>query len=122
MRKTVVAWLSIVVLIVAQAYSLQPASPELVSPLTKGLSVTPQQATGGGSGLSDLAGSLPGNLGGLVSTATAFHKFGLSPIWSGNLCPSSVLWRGGFNEKVDHSYCSILGNRYSMGERWRFHL
>jgi hypothetical protein len=44
------ACLSIVVFITAQtipAYSLQPPSPELVGELTKGLSITPQQATGG---------------------------------------------------------------------------
>jgi hypothetical protein len=52
--------LSIAVLIAAQtipAHSLQPASPELVSELTKGLSVTPQQATGGAGTLFGLAKS-----------------------------------------------------------------
>jgi hypothetical protein len=115
------ACLSIVVFITAQtipAYSLQPPSPELVGELTNGLSITPQQATGGagalfgvaksklspadfsqiaavvpgmgsflkaapstggGSGLSGLTSSLPGNVGGLASAATAFQKLGLSP-------------------------------------------
>jgi hypothetical protein len=115
------ACLSIVVFITAQtipAYSLQPPSPELVGELTNGLSITPQQATGGagalfgvaksklspadfsqiaavvpgmgsflkaapstggGTGLSGLTSSLPGNVGGLASAATAFQKLGLSP-------------------------------------------
>jgi hypothetical protein len=58
--KIIDACLSIVVFIAAQtipAHSLQPASPELVSELTKGLSVTPQQATGGAGTLFRLAKS-----------------------------------------------------------------
>jgi hypothetical protein len=90
----------------------------LVGELTKGLSITPHQATGGagalfglaksrlnpadfskiaavvpgmgsflkaapsssgGSGLSGLTSSLPGNMGGLASAGTAFQKLGLSP-------------------------------------------
>jgi hypothetical protein len=54
------ACLSIVVFIAAQtipAHSLQPASPELVGELTKGLSITPQQATGGAGTLFGLAKS-----------------------------------------------------------------
>jgi len=120
-RKIASACLSIVVLIAAQtipAHGLQPASPELVGELTKGLSITPHQATGGagalfglaksrlnpadfskiaavvpgmgsflkaapsssgGSGLSGLTSSLPGNMGGLASAGTAFQKLGLSP-------------------------------------------
>lgn len=115
------ACLSIVVFVAVQtipAHSLQPASPELVGELTKGLSITPQQATGGagtlfglaksrlnptdfskiaavvpgmgsflkaapstggGSELAGLTGSLPGNMGGMASAATAFQKLGLSP-------------------------------------------
>ena len=121
LRKSASACLSLVVFIAAQtipAHSLQPASPELVSELTKGLSITPHQATGGagalfglaksrlnpadfskiaavvpgmgsflkaapstsgGSGLSGLTSSLPGNMGGLASAGTAFQKLGLSP-------------------------------------------
>lgn len=119
--KVTCACLWIVVFIAAQtipAHALQPASPELVSELSKGLSITPQQATGGagtlfglaksrlsptdfskiaavvpgmpsflkaapstggGSGLSGLTSSLPGNMGGLASAATSFQKLGLSP-------------------------------------------
>ena len=54
------ACLSLVLCIVAQtipAYGLQPASPELVSDLTKGLSITPQHATGGAGTLFSLAKS-----------------------------------------------------------------
>jgi hypothetical protein len=54
------ACLSIVVFIAAQtipAHSLQPASPEFVSELTRGLSITPQQATGGARTLFGLAKS-----------------------------------------------------------------
>src|SRR6516225_3924666 len=120
-KRITVSCLSIIAFITAlaiPAYSLQPASPELVGQLTNGLSVTPQQATGGagalfglaksklspadfgkiaavvpgmdsflkaapstggGSGLSSLTGSLPGNVGGLASAATSFQKLGLSP-------------------------------------------
>ena len=129
------ACLSIVVFIATEtiaAYGLQPPSPELVGELTKGLSVTPQQATGGagtlfglaksrlsppdfskvaavvpgmgsflkaapstggGSGLSGLTGSLPGNVGGLASAATLFQKLGLSPamLWSKSLCRFSQI-------------------------------
>lgn len=137
-----VACLAIITLIAGQtvpAYGLQPASPELVGQLTKGLSVTPKQATGGagalfglaksrlkpadfskvaavvpgmdsflkaapstggGSGLSGLAGSLPGNVGGLASTATAFQKLGLSPDMVGKFVPiltSFVQSKGGAN-------------------------
>jgi hypothetical protein len=58
--RLIFACLSFVVLIAAQtipAHSLQPASPELVGDLTKGLSVTPQQATGGAGALFGLAKS-----------------------------------------------------------------
>jgi hypothetical protein len=121
LRKTTLACLSIVFFTTAQtipAYSLQPPSPELVSELTNGLSITPLQATGGagalfgaaksklspadfgkiaavvpgmssflkaapstggGAGLEGLTSSLPGNMGALASTATAFQKLGLSP-------------------------------------------
>ena len=102
------------------------ASPELVSQLTKGLSITPAQATGGAgalfglaksrlstadfskvaaavpgmnnflkaapptdnmSGLSSLAGSLPGGMGGVASTAASFEKLGLSPGMAGKFVP-----------------------------------
>jgi hypothetical protein len=59
-RKITLACLSIIALIAAQgipAYSLQPASPELVGELTKGLSITPQQATGGAGALFNAAKS-----------------------------------------------------------------
>ena len=59
-RKITDACLSIVVFIAAQtipAHSLQPPSPELVSELTKGLSITPHQATGGAGTLFSLAKS-----------------------------------------------------------------
>lgn len=121
------------------AYGLQPASPELVGQLTKGLNVTPQQATGGagalfglaksrlsaadfnkiaavvpgmgsflkaapstsgGSGLSGLTSSLPGNVGGLASAAPAFQKLGLSPDMVGQFVPiltSFVQSKGGAN-------------------------
>src|ERR1700761_2705470 len=52
--KIAIACLSMVVFIAAQtipAHGLQPASPELVGELTKGLSITPQQATGGAGAL-----------------------------------------------------------------------
>lgn len=121
------------------AHSLDPASPELVGQLTKGLNISPQQATGGagalfgvaksrlapgdfkqiaavvpgmgsflkaapstggGSGLSGLTGSLPGNMGGLASAATAFQKLGLSPDMVGKFVPiltSFVQSKGGAN-------------------------
>lgn len=100
-------------------------SPELVGQLTKELSVSPSQATGGAgalfnlaksrlstadfskvasvvpgmggflkaapaadsSGLSSLAGALPGGMGGLASTAGAFGKLGLSPEMAGKFVP-----------------------------------
>jgi hypothetical protein len=128
-RRITVACLSIITFLATQAipaYGIQPASPELVGELTKGLSISPQQATGGagalfglaksrlnpadfgkiasvvpgmgsflkaapstggGSELSGLAGSLPGNLGGLASAATAFQKLGLSPDMVGKFVP-----------------------------------
>jgi len=52
--------LAVFVFIAAQtisAQSLQPASPELVGELTKGLSITPHQATGGAGTLFSLAKS-----------------------------------------------------------------
>jgi hypothetical protein len=141
-RRSTVACLSVVAFIGAltiSAYSLDPASPELVGQLTNGLSVTPQQATGGagalfglaksklspadfgkiaavvpgmdsflkaapstggGSGLSSLTGSLPGNVGGLASAATSFQKLGLSPDMVGKFVPiltSFVQSKGGDN-------------------------
>jgi len=141
-RRITVACLSIICLIALQAipaYGLDPASPELVGQLTKGLSVTPQQATGGagalfsvaksrlspadfnkiaavvpgmgsflkaapstggGSALSGLTGSLPANVSGLTSAATAFQKLGLSPDMVGKFVPivtSFVQSKGGAN-------------------------
>ena len=58
--KIIDACLSIVVFIALQtipAHSLTPPSPELVNDLTKGLSVTPQQATGGAGALFRVAKS-----------------------------------------------------------------
>lgn len=108
------------------AHGLQPASPELVGQLTKGLSISPQQATGGagalfalaksrlsptdfgkvaavvpgmdsflkaapstggGSEFSGLTASLPGNIGGMASSAMAFKKLGLSPDMVGRFVP-----------------------------------
>ena len=119
------------------AYGLDPASPELVGQLTKGLNITPDQATGGAgalfgvaksrlspgdfkqvaavvpgmgsflkaapstggvSGLSGLTGSLPGNVGGLASAASAFQNLGLSPDMVGKFVPiltSFVQSKGG---------------------------
>src|SRR5690348_4096389 len=57
-RRFAVVWLSITLLIAASSiyvYSLDPPSPELVGQLTKGLSVTPAQATGGAGTLFSLA-------------------------------------------------------------------
>ena len=140
-KRIAVTCLSIIAIIAAQAspvYSLEPASPELVGQLTQGLSVTPQQATGGagtlfslaksrlspadfskvaavvpgmdsflkaapstgGSGLSNLTGSLPGDVGGLASAATSFQKLGLSPDMVGKFVPiltSFVQSKGGAN-------------------------
>jgi len=59
-RRCAVVWLSIFSLIAAfsiRAHSLDPPSPELVSQLTKGLSITPAQATGGAGTLFSLAKS-----------------------------------------------------------------
>lgn len=140
-KRITLACFAIIALIAAQsipAHSLQPASPELVGQLTQGLSVTPEQATGGagalfglaksklspadfgkiaavvpgmdsflkaapstgGSGLSNLTGSLPGNVGGLASAATAFQKLGLSPDMVGKFVPiltNFVQAKGGSN-------------------------
>lgn len=60
LRKIANTCLSIVILIATQtipAHAVQPASPELVGELTKGLSITPQQATGGAGTLFGLAKS-----------------------------------------------------------------
>jgi hypothetical protein len=133
--------LSIITFIAVQAIPAytQVASPELVGQLTKGLSVTPQQATGGagalfglaksrlnpadfskiaavvpgmggflkaapstggGSGLSSLTGSLPGNVGGIASETAAFQKLGLSPDMVGKFVPiltNFIQSKGGAN-------------------------
>ena len=52
------------------------------------------------SGLSGLAGSLPGGLGGLASTAGAFQNLGLSPDMVGQFVPimtNFVQSKGGAN-------------------------
>jgi hypothetical protein len=57
-KKVAIACLSAVCFMAAPAmpaYGLQPASPELVGQLTKGLSITSQQATGGAGALFSLA-------------------------------------------------------------------
>jgi len=127
-RRITAGCLSVIIFIAVQAIPAygQSASPELVGQLTKQLSITPQQATGGagalfglaksrlspadfskisgvvpgmssflkaapstsgGSGLSSLAGELPGNVGGLASTAGSFEKLGLSPSMAGKFVP-----------------------------------
>jgi len=140
-RRITVACLSIIAFIALQAIPVyaQAASPELVGQLTKGLSITPHQATGGagalfglaksrlnptdfgkvaavvpgmgsflkaapstsgGSGLSGLTGSLPGNVGGMASEAAAFQKLGLSPDMVGKFVPimtNFVQAKGGTN-------------------------
>jgi len=81
------ACLSIVVFIAVKTISaqgLQPASPELVGELTKGLSITPQQATGGAGTLFGLAKSRlsPGDFGkisGVVPGMGSFLKAAPSP-------------------------------------------
>ena len=135
---------SVVLLVVghyarAQSLPSTAASPELVGQLTKGLGVTPAQATGGAgtlfslaktrlspgdfskvdaavpgmnsflkaapssdqpSGLSSLAGSLPGGMGDMASTAGSFQKLGLSPDMVGKFVPiltNFVQSKGGAN-------------------------
>ena len=59
-RSSILLYLSIMSLLAVQclpAYGLEPASPELVGQLTKGLSITPAQATGGAGTLCSLAKS-----------------------------------------------------------------
>lgn len=68
------------VLITAQsipAHSLDPASPELVGDLTKGLSVTPAQATGGAGALFGLAKSRlsPADFGKIASVVPGMGSF-----------------------------------------------
>jgi hypothetical protein len=79
-RKISLACLSIVVFIAAQtipAHSLQPASPELVGELTKGLSITPQQATGGAGTLFGLAKSRlsPADFGKIAAVVPGMGSF-----------------------------------------------
>ncbi len=141
-----VLWLAVLSLLAGQPVLAQgvpsnaaSASPELVGQLTKELSVTPAQATGGAgalfslaksrlspedfgkvaaavpgmnsflkaapstdnmSGLSSLAGSLPGGVGGLASTTASFEKLGLSPGMVGKFVPiltKFVQIKGGTN-------------------------
>lgn len=58
-RLSNVIWVSVLLVtsLSIPAHSLDPASPELVGDLTKGLSVTPAQATGGAGSLFKLAKS-----------------------------------------------------------------
>jgi hypothetical protein len=80
--KISLACLSMVVFISAQtrpAYSLDPASPELVGELTKGLSITPKQATGGAGALfsvakSQLSGADFGKIAAVVPGMGSFLK------------------------------------------------
>ena len=72
--------LSIVVFIAVQAipaHGLQPASPELVGELTKGLSITPQQATGGAGALFGLAKSRlnPADFGQIAAVVPGMGSF-----------------------------------------------
>jgi len=134
----------------AQSWSIKKnPSPALVGQLTKQLSITPTQATGGAgalfgfaksrlsaaefskvdaavpgmrgllkaapstspatgglAGLSGLAGSLPGQAGGLATVAGSFQKLGLSPSMIGKFVPvltQFVQARGGT------STASLLG-------------
>jgi hypothetical protein len=127
-----IGWLAVSILITQTGLAQKSpakaatASPELVGQLTKQLSVTPAQATGGAgalfslaksrlspadfskvatavpgmssflkaapaagdtSELSSLASSLPGGMGNLASTASAFQKLGLSPDMVGKFAP-----------------------------------
>ena len=122
-------------------------SPELVGQLTKALSISPAQATGGAgalfglaksrlspvdfskvatavpgmdgllkaapsvskspaSGLSGLAGSLPGGLGGLASVAGSFKKLGLSPEMAAKFVPLLTQF---VQSKGGASVASLLG-------------
>jgi hypothetical protein len=115
-----VVWLGIATLLIAPCAFAQTAtpkaqspSPELISDLTKTLSITPAQARlsaadfskvaaavpgmGGflkaapapdhSSGLSSLTSSLPSGLGGLASTAGSFQKLGLTPDMAAKFVP-----------------------------------
>jgi hypothetical protein len=78
--KIIKACLSVSVFIAAltiPAYSLQPPSPELVSDLTKGLAVTPQQATGGAGALFGLAKSRlsPADFGKITAVVPGIDSF-----------------------------------------------
>jgi hypothetical protein len=102
--RTFVIALLFVVLIAAfsiPALSLDPASPELVGDLTKGLSITPHQATGGAGALFGLAKSrlspadfskiaavVPGMGSFLKAAPATSHKGGLSSLTSS--LPSSL--------------------------------
>jgi Protein of unknown function VcgC/VcgE (DUF2780) len=148
---TAAAVCMIVLLAVAAAPAQTNPSPALVGQLTKQLSITPKQATGGAgalfgyaksrlsaaefrkvaaavpgmsgllraapsnstsastgglAGLSGLAGSLPGQAGGLATVAGSFQKLGLSPGMIGKFVPvltQFVQARGGT------STASLLG-------------
>jgi hypothetical protein len=135
-RRSAVGLLALFVCFAGQGSAQAPvsdvassASPELVGQLTKALSITPSQASGGAgalfglaksrlspadfskvaasvpgidkliksapavpkssasSGLSGLANSVPGGLGGLVSLAGPFRKLGLSPDMAAKFVP-----------------------------------
>jgi hypothetical protein len=102
-RISAVIWMSVLLItaLSISAYSLDPASPELVGDLTKGLSITPHQATGGAGALFSLAKSrlspadfgkiaavVPGMGSFLKAAPATSHKGGLSSLTSS--LPSSV--------------------------------
>ena len=72
--------LSIALVIAAQSHlswCLQPPSPELVGNLTKGLSITPQQATGGAGALFSVAKSRlsPADFGKIAAVVPGMDSF-----------------------------------------------
>jgi hypothetical protein len=74
------ALLSIIALVAVQtipAHALQPPSPELVGSLTKGLSITPHQATGGAGTLFALAKSRlsPADFGKIAAVVPGMGSF-----------------------------------------------
>lgn len=79
-QKTFLARLSIGIFAAAlalPAYGLQPPSPELIGNLTKGLSVTPHQATGGAGALFSLAKSRlsPADFGKIAAVVPGMSGF-----------------------------------------------
>lgn len=79
-KRITVACLLVIAFIAVQAipaHSLDPASPELVGQLTQGLSVTPQQATGGAGALFGLAKSKlsPADFGKIAAVVPGMDSF-----------------------------------------------